>query len=69
MPETKTEVRVFKVERVCDKCGDGKMVQTGPALLTYPALHPHACEDCGKVEYYPQSYQWYSYEEIARRMT
>ena len=49
MKELKTEVRVFRVDAHCDKCG-GRMVATGIALMSHPAQYIHVCGVCGHEE-------------------
>lgn len=64
MGEVKYEVKTFKVEMKCDKCGKGYMRPTGNvALATYPLQYPHECTNCGHIEIYTRKYPYEVYEE------
>lgn len=43
--ETRTEVKTFEIDMLCDKCG-GKMRPTGMMHLTNPPQFPHRCQTC-----------------------
>lgn len=47
MPEDKKRVQVYKVDYICDECGEGRMRSTGQALLSKPVMYPHECTHCG----------------------
>lgn len=47
MPEDKRMVHVYKIDYICDECGEGYMRSTGQVLLSKPAQYPHQCTNCG----------------------
>lgn len=56
MPEVMELVDVYRVDRIRDKCHEGRMRPTGVALTTFPEQIQHACTKCGFVEAYMFSY-------------
>lgn len=46
MPETKYEVKVFRVNYTCDKCGNAPICYTGTRLDSYPPWYVHRCPAC-----------------------
>lgn len=48
--EQKTEVKVYKVDYICDECKVGKMKWRGITLTSYPPQYPHTCEKCGATQ-------------------
>lgn len=56
MSETRSQVRVMRVDYICDKCGEGGMVFTGQVALSNPPYHYHRCEVCGWTQAFPMTY-------------
>lgn len=56
MSETRSQVRVMRVDYICDKCGEGGMVFTGQVALSNPPQHYHRCEVCGWAQTFPLTY-------------
>ncbi len=63
MPLTQSPLRPIQVDRVCDKCGEGRMRPTGVALASYPPLFPHKCESCGAIDTFRQQYPTLRYAQ------
>lgn len=61
--ETKTEVKTFRIDMNCDKCG-GKMRPTGMVYGMNPPSYPHRCEECGDGATFSVRYPYVKYEEI-----
>lgn len=60
MSESKTEVKTYNVDYICDECGKGKMKREGPCLTSSPPQYPHICDNCGasvtsRRKYYPHA--------------
>lgn len=57
MAETRREVRVFRIDFVCESCNKGNMVATGEMLTSNPPWYIHKCDNCGVTEkYFNKSY-------------
>ena len=59
MSERKKEMRVFKIDYVCDECGVGTMSPFGNEMLSRPPQMDHVCSHCGAIKrfrapYYPR---------------
>jgi predicted RNA-binding Zn-ribbon protein involved in translation (DUF1610 family) len=63
MSETLKPMRVFLVEYVCDKCGEGEMMHGNVSITTNPPLYPHMCTKCGHTENFRSIYPGYRYSE------
>jgi len=50
--ETRTEVKLFKVDYKCPRCDKGHLRHTGKVLMSSPAKYPHECNnpDCDYAE-------------------
>jgi len=61
----KTEVKVFKVNRVCERCREGNMIldKSGVARLTYPPRYSHTCDNCGNNDFFIEKYPEIVYED------
>lgn len=46
MPERKTKVRTYRVDYICNHCGEGLMEFTDFALLSNPPKYEHQCNVC-----------------------
>lgn len=46
MAEHQTPVEWFRVDYVCDSCGEGFMRPTGVMLASSPPQYPHRCNKC-----------------------
>lgn len=70
MAETKTEVKTFKVEYVCDECGEETLKHEGGALLSSPPQYRHRCSNCGCsrtfLKIYPHIKHEYTLEQKLR---
>ena len=57
---TKSIPVLITVKQRYDQCKEGYMEEVNPefALLTYPQLYPHKCNNCGCVENYTKSYPY-----------
>ena len=66
MAEIKTEVKVYKIEYVCDECKDGFLLPTGRELLSYPPQYPHKCSNplCNRQITFRQRYPRTVYEDV-----
>jgi len=64
MPERKKEVKTYKIEYVCDECGEGDMRPTGICLTSNPPQYPHTCTVCGhEKRFRDKKYPLTVYEE------
>jgi hypothetical protein len=65
MPYTYVPVKVFRVERICDNCGEGFYVRFwNYDYTTNPEQFPHKCKNCGYEKTFTDSYPKFVYEEI-----
>jgi hypothetical protein len=55
--ETRTEVKTFEIDMLCDKCG-GKMRPTGLVHHTCPPQFPHECKTCHERQTYRMQYPY-----------
>lgn len=63
MPEVKRELKAFRVDMICDRCGEGIMeASDNLVLLTDPAQYKHTCNKCGYTTIYSSSYPHIIYE-------
>lgn len=64
MPEIKTEVKCYKIIKICDECGEGLMVATGFPFTSNPPQYPHDCSnpECKIRENYFIQYPFIKYE-------
>ena len=64
--ETRTEVKTYRIDKVCDVCGDGNMELSSMhgTLLTHPPKHPHKCNECGNIDTYTKIYPCIEYGEV-----
>lgn len=68
MSETRSQVRVMRVDYICDKCGEGNMVFTGQvSLSTHPPQHYHHCDVCGWTQPFPVTYPRTEYVQEAQQ--
>jgi len=59
------EVKTFKVDYKCPKCGKGYLRPTGTVLTSYPPQYPHKCTKCDYMEtFMDKTYPYYTYKEI-----
>lgn len=63
MPEVMEPVDVYRVDRICDKCHEGRMRPTGIVLTSFPEQIQHVCTSCGNVQAYMFSYPRIVYVE------
>lgn len=57
MPEQQFEIQPVVVRYICDKCGDGEMLQSGKiAWMTDPPQMPHKCTKCGHEQAFTEKY-------------
>jgi uncharacterized protein (DUF983 family) len=57
MPEQQFEITPVGVRYICDKCGEGEMVQSGKiAWMTDPIQFPHQCTKCGHEQAFTDKY-------------
>ena len=56
MSETRSQVRVMRVDYFCDRCNEGRMAFTGHVSLTNPPQHHHRCDVCGWTQVFPVTY-------------
>lgn len=52
------------VDYTCDSCGEGRMLPTGIALLSYPAKYEHKCTKCESKQYFQETYPAIRYVDI-----
>lgn len=63
--ETKVEVKAFRVNLVCQVCGEGNMISCEGAIqLCNPPNYPHKCDSCGYRRYVSE--KMYPYTLILR---
>lgn len=62
--ESRTEVRVFKIDKSCDKCNQGMMIFNGSTFTTFHTVYDHRCNQCGHLETYKKKYPVIEYERI-----
>lgn len=62
--ETKTEIKTFKIDCLCDYCKIGYMRPTGEVLNIYPMKFPHNCTNCENKKDYSDTYPLTRQEEI-----
>ena len=62
--EKKKEVKVYRVEMMCDKCKQGTMKQTAMMYPAFPGQYEHQCDCCGYRTSYKYAYPRIEYEEI-----
>lgn len=56
MAELKTEVKVYHVDYICDKCDNGEMRYTGICLTSNPPQYRHICDKCQDVQNLSNAY-------------
>ncbi len=56
MEKAREPQTVQYVDYICDNCGEGHMLPTGIALLSYPAKYEHKCTKCGSKQYFKETY-------------
>jgi len=60
MPETRKEVKTYKVEYTCDVCGEGNMERNGKIILNIltnkPPSFPHKCTLCRTERNFENTY-------------
>ena len=61
MSETRSQVRVMRVNYICDRCNNGNMISTGYALLSHPPQHNHQCEMCEWTQTFKVQYPYTEY--------
>jgi len=66
MAEIKTEVKVYKIDYVCDECKDGFLLPTGVMLPTCPAQYPHKCSNslCNRQITFRNQYPRIVYDDV-----
>ena len=64
MTEVKVEIKKYKVEYWCDKCGEGLVRPTGAVIDTNPPIYPHRCSKCGEDYCFAKTYPYEKDEEI-----
>lgn len=67
MGEIKTEATVCLINYICDDCNAGKMVRSGPIMLTDPPKFPHKCENCGHKDSFQASYPFPRFEPVSEK--
>ena len=67
MAEKRTQVKVYRVRMICDRCKQGEMVPTGMAFTSLPAQFEHKCNCCGHRTTYNVTYPTIVYEDIAKK--
>lgn len=67
--EIQTELRTFQVEKICDKCKEGKMEYAGRGYSNGAGtFSDHKCTKCDNYETYKnKSYPHLIYKEIPRK--
>jgi len=59
------EVTVYRVELICDACGQGLMKPTGTMIGGWPPKFPHQCTEClATNNYLLEQYPKTVYKEI-----
>lgn len=56
MAEIEQEVKVYRVDFLCDACGEGKMEFDGIVLTSCPPQYPHQCRSCGDKKIFWSKY-------------
>jgi hypothetical protein len=51
MPERERELKVVRVDYVCDRCGVGTMAFSDKQDRGYDCSNIHVCSDCGEIDY------------------
>lgn len=66
MPETKSNVKIVKVDYKCPNCEHGYLRPTGQVYTTYPPMIPHMCNaNCGYSQTFTdKSYPFIDYVPI-----
>lgn len=64
--ETRNEVKVFKIDRPCDKCKEGNMIFTGESWsMGCRTSYAHRCDKCEFGDAYElKKYPIIEYEKI-----
>jgi hypothetical protein len=62
--EKKTEVRVFEVSYICDKCNEGEMIYIGEFMTNFSLKYRHRCEKCFDIHEFNVVYPQVRYEPI-----
>ena len=70
--EKLTELRTYRVDFVCEQCGEGHMVYTrGPSPFASPWFptgppqsFPHQCTECRNEQYLRLTYPAFRYEDV-----
>lgn len=52
----RTEVKTYRVDRMCDKCDKGLMIATGTGITRSRSSWEHKCNRCGHTEMYEDLY-------------
>lgn len=62
--EEEREVKTFRVDFRCPKCGIGYLRHNGAVLTSHPAQYPHSCQDqlCGYTQSFPHTYPYIRHE-------
>jgi len=65
MAEKATELKVFKVSYICDKCGEGEMVvHRNYSYCPENPEYPHTCNKCDYTEKFRKKYPANRYKEL-----
>ena len=64
--ETKHEVKVFQINKVCERCKDnGSSIFTGTCFSAgHKKMFEHKCDKCGATEFFEIEYPFLEYEKI-----
>lgn len=63
--EIRQEVRTFKIDMLCDACGQGYMRPTGMVLMSDTSKYVHRCNSCDAPQNFTCNYPHYECEVIA----
>jgi hypothetical protein len=46
----KTQVKTYRIDKVCNKCNEGLLIANGNSMhFNFYSLHTHICNKCGEV--------------------
>lgn len=64
--EQRTEVKTYRVTRICDVCREGEMKPTGVSHPVWPVRYQHQCEKCGDIVTFTFIYPRTEYEDVIK---
>lgn len=63
MPQTEFSVVMVRIDFICDACGNGHMRPTGIMLASDLPKWTHACNSCGSIGTFDNTYPNIGYRE------